>query len=62
MGNYMRKIQPQKHAEIVRLYATMNSRDLGKKYGVSHQAILNIVNDFGKKRAHGKRVKGGPRK
>ena len=49
MDNYMRKIKPAKHAEIVRLYDKIGARAVGKKFGVSHQAIINIVRKSGGK-------------
>jgi len=59
MDNYMRKINPREHAKIVRLYATMGAKQIGDKYGVSHQAILNILRVNGVKvRSIGKNVSG----
>ena len=43
MSNYMRKIQPSEHGKIAKLYKSMSARELGTKYGVSPQAILNIL-------------------
>ena len=45
----MRKIPLKEHAKIVRLYAAMSAGAVGKKYGVSAQAILNIVRGAGLK-------------
>ena len=45
----MRKISPKEHAKIVRLYDTMSAKQIGDKYGVSHQAILNILRGCGVK-------------
>ena len=47
MGNYMRKIPAKEHAKIVRLYTTMSAREIGERYGVTHQAILNILRASG---------------
>lgn len=57
MDNYIRKIPIKKHAEILRLYENMSARALGKRFGVSHQAILNIVNYYGKARPVGANVR-----
>lgn len=55
----MRKIQPKEHDKIVRLYATMGAHAIGKRFGVSHQTILNILRDKGAKvRPVGKNVNG----
>ena len=43
MGNYMRKIETSEHAKIVKLYSTHSAADIGAKYGVSHQAVLDIL-------------------
>lgn len=59
MYNYMRKIPTSEHGKIVRLYGKMGAKAIGDKYGVSHQAILDILRINGVKvRKPGKNVNG----
>lgn len=63
MSNYMRKIELKEHSSIARLYAFMSAIDIGARYGVTAQAILNILRKKGVKiRKHTKPPQNGGRK